>query len=200
MVKFLKAQYRNMMAALVAIIAIVGLSACSGSTSSSQSKSQQVTEDYQAAAEAAVPYPLDEVKKGGFLERKLLRENLLRQNNSNRLAYVILLNQQGQPIVQYPIRGMVFDLNSQMTTQDRINGCVSSSSCGGVVTRAPGDNGTWGDEPHAIGFFTTEGVEIKYNGLYIESDSPQDITTKPLIVYNADAAKPSVSSGGVPTK
>ena len=166
----------------------------------SQQTSQQVVEDYQKAAETAVPYPLADMQKGGWLERRLLVENLKRQNDSHRIAYVVLLNQQGQPIIQYTIQGMVFDLNSQLTTEDKINGynCGGSNNCyGQTVTKSPGDNGTWGPEPKAIGFFTTEGVEVKWNGLYLEADSPMDIQTKPLIVYDAGSAKPSTTGGGV---
>lgn len=190
---------------VVAVIATMGLllAACTSSgpekPKDSQQSSQQVVEDYQKAAETAVPYPLADMQKGGWLERRLLVENLKRQNDAHRIAYVTLLNYEGQPIVQYTIQGMVFDLNSQLTTEDKINGynCGQNSCYGQSVTKSPGDNGTWGPEPHAIGFFTTEGVEIKWNGYYLESDSPQDITTKPLIVYNADTAKPSTSGGGV---
>ncbi len=164
----------------------------------SQQTSQQVVENYQKAAEAQVPYPSAEMIKGGWLERTLLKENLLRQNDKNRLAYVTLLNVNGQPITQFTIQGMVFSLNSQMTTEDKLNYSGCGNNCGNAVaTKSPGDNATWGPEPDGIGFFTTEGVEIKWNGLYLESDSPLNLTTKPLIIYDASTAKPSVSAGGV---
>lgn len=184
---------------MVVLLAFVA-TACSGQPPApdSQKKSQNIVESYQESAETEVPYPLAQMKRGGWLERRLLKENLLRQNDAHRIAYVTLLNTLGAPITQYTIQGMVFSLNSQMTTEDKITYRGCDSSCGtAVVTKSPGDNGTWGPEPDGIGFFTTEGVEIKWNGLYIESDSPQNLTTKPLIVYNADTAKPSTSAGGV---
>lgn len=191
-------------AVLLATLACMGvvLAACNNkgpaTPTDSQQTSQQVVEDYQHAAESQVPYPSAQMIKGGWLERTLLVENLLRQNNTKRLAYVTLLNQQGQPIIQFTIQGMVFSLNSQLTTEDKLNYSGCGTNCGNAVTtKSPGDNGTWGPEPDGIGFFTTQGVEIKWNGLYLESDSPLDITTKPLIVYNVDTAKPSVSAGGV---
>ncbi len=180
----------------LAVAGLLVLTACQGDNTS-QDKSQAVVESYQQAAEKGVPYPLAEVQKGGFLERKLLVENLLRQNNSNRIAYVTLLNQLGQPIVQYTIQGMVFSLNSQLTTEDRVNGC--GSGCG-AVTKSPGDNGTWGPEPDGVGFFDTNGVEHKWNGLYLESDAADHILTKPLITYDISGAKPSVSAGRVTSK
>lgn len=178
------------------VFLLTGASSCDSSPNS-QTNSQAIVEDYQKAAEAQVPYPKPEMIKGGWLERTLLKENLLRQNDKNRIAYVTLLNQLGQPIVQYTIQGMVFSLNSQMTTADRINEC--GSACG-AVTKSPGDNGTWGPEPDGIGFFDTNGVEHKWNGLYLESDAPDGITTKPIITYDVNGATPSVKAGGVKTK
>jgi len=186
---------------LGALVFVLGLAACQSTSgpakSDSQQSSQQVTEDYITAANNAVPYPLSQMKSGGWLERTLLKENLLRQNNAHRLAYVTLLNVQGQPIAQYTIQGMVFSLNSAMTTEDKISNFDCGDHCGyAVTTKSPGDNGTWGPEPDGIGFFDTNGVEHKWNGLYLESDSPDNLTTKPLIVYNIDA-KPTVTGGGV---
>ena len=186
--------------ATLAVLIGVTLTACSEGppASDSQQQSQRTVETYQHAAEAAVQYPLAEMQRGGWLERRLLRENLLRQNDAHRIAYVTLLNTLGAPITQYTVQGMVFSLNSQMTTEDKITYAGCGSNCGNsAVTKSPGDNATWGPEPDGIGFFTTEGVEIKWNGLYIESDSPQNLTTKPLIVYNPGTAKPSTSAGGV---
>ncbi len=185
------------------ILAVMGamilmLAFTSQSVASSQSDAQGVSEQYIGAATKAVPYPLPQMMRGGWLERRLLRENLLRQNDAQRIAYVTLLSDvDAQPIVQYKIQGMVFSLNSQLTTTDRTNDC--GVDCG-TVTDSPGDNGTWGPEPDGISFFTTEGVQIKWNGNYLETDSAQVIPTKPVIVYNVDS-RPSVSAGGVkPTK
>lgn len=147
------------------------------------------------AAQTAEPYPLAQMKSGGFLERSLLTENLLRQNDKHRLAYVVLLNMQGQPIAQYPIKGMVFSLNSQLTRTDQTERHGQYGD-GSTVVTAVGDNGTFGSEPDGIGFFTTSGVEIKWNGLYVESDAPLDLKTKPLITYNVNQS-PSVDHGGV---
>jgi hypothetical protein len=167
---------------------------------SSQKASQTVVEQYAAAAATAVPYPLADMLRGAWLERRLLVENLKRQNDPKRLAYVTLLNTQGQPIIQFSIQGMVFSLNSQMTTEDTVKDYNTRNGVDVAVTKSPGDNATWGPEPDGVGFFTTEGVEVKWNGLYLESDSPLNITTKPVIVYDASTAKPSVSGGGVGSK
>lgn len=188
----------KLLTVVVALGAMMVASADScGGGSSSQNASQAQTESYTKAATSQVPYPQAQMDQGGWLERRLLKENLLRQNDKNRIAYVTLLNMEGQPITQFTIQGMVFDLNSQMTTEDIVNDGSGDGGGGNTVTRAAGDNGTWGPEPPAIGFFTTEGVEVKWNGTYIETDSPLDLTTKPLITYNAATAQAPKDASGV---
>lgn len=185
--------------AALAVIAVV-LAGCAKGDDNAQARSQAQTEEYTQAATNAVPYPSAAMTKGGWLERRLLKENLLRQNNADRIAYVTLLNQQGQPIVQYTIQGMVVSLNSQMTTEDTIGRYCNEGNCDRISTKAAGDNGTWGPEPEGITFFTTEGVQVKWNGLYLEADSPIDLTTKPLIVYDASTAKAPDTASGVKSK
>lgn len=193
-----KRTIRSSVAVLAAIGIMIGVTAgaCSGDDKKSgAAKDKETLSGVRAAAQTAVPYPFAQMKSGGFLERKLLTENLLRQNDTNRVAYVVLLSQQGQPITQYTIQGMVFSLNSQLTQTNQSEKHGSDSS-GTVVVDSVGDNGTFGPEPDGIGFFTTSGVEVKWNGLYIESDAPLDIKTKPLVTYNVND-KPSVDKGGV---
>lgn len=187
--------------AALAVMMIVGLGstagACGGS-SSSQKNDQKMLADARSSAQKAVPYPVSELKRGGWLERRLLRENLLRENDPNRLAWAVLLNMQGNPVMQWPIKGRVFSLDSQMTTTNVTechNGCSSP-----VTLDAIGDNGTFGGEPHMVAFFTTNGVEIKVSvgggSTVIESDAPVHFTTKPVITYNEND-RPSVDHGGV---
>jgi len=186
----------------VLVIGTPVLAACNGSSKpqppSPQAQGQQITDDYQAAATNSVKYPLDKMKAGGWLERRLLQENLLRQNDPNRIAYVTELLPNGIVWAKYTIQGMVFDLNSQMTPTDEVT-CHASGCTAPVVTASPGDNGTWGPEPNMLAFFDTNGVEHKWNGLLSEADSPENTTTKPLVIYNVSAT-PSVTEGGVKAK
>jgi len=189
----------------VAALAVIGIvlgstaGACSSdSKKSGQEKDTQTLSAVRKAAQTAVPYPLADVRRGGFLERRLLKENLLRQNDPKRLAYVTLLTDQVQIVATYPIQGMVFNLNSQLTTTQQAERHGSDGG-GTVALDSIGDNGTFGPEPHAIGFFTTNGVEIKWSGTYIESDAPLDLKSKPLLTYNVNQS-PSVNHGGVKTK
>lgn len=182
-------------ATIVALGTTAGACSSGGGDKKGTEKDSQTLSSVLQAAQTAEPYPLAQMKSGGWLERSLLTENLLRQNDKHRLAYVTLLSMQGQPIAQYPIQGMVFSLNSQLTRTDQTEKHGQYGD-GSTVVTAVGDNGTFGPEPDGIGFFTTSGVEVKWNGLYVESDAPLDLKTKPLITYNVNQA-PSVDHGGV---
>lgn len=192
----MKTRTRNVALALAGVGVLIACTAesCSSNTSS-QDTSQHLTNDYTNAATSQVPYPLNDMKAGGWTERQMLKEHLERQNNPKALRYITFLTQQGQVVATYPVQGLVFDPNSQMTTSQVVNGYGSS---GGGVTQAAGDNGTWGPEAGSAAFFTTSGVEIQVPAsmTWIESDAPLNLTTKPLITYDASAA-PSVSAGGV---
>lgn len=187
---------RSVVAALAGVGLVATLAACDTGTSA-QSQAQSVTNDYQRAAQQAVPYPLDAMKSGGWTERRALGEHLGRENDPNAIRWVTWLTQQGQVIATWPIKGMVFDPNSQMTnSQSVVGSCGSSSSC--TTVAAPGDNGTWGPEAGAAAFFTTSNVEVQLpaSAIWVESDAPLNITDKPLITYNANTA-PSVDHGGL---
>lgn len=178
----------------IAVFLFAGASACDPTTNS-QSDAQKTTEAYQDAATKTVPYPLDKMKAGGWTERRLLQEHLLRQNDPNGVRWVVWLSQQGQVIAQWPIKGMVFDPNSQLSNAQSI---TWGSGGGSGVVDAPGDNGTWGPEAGTAAFFTTGGVEIQLPkaAIWVEADAPLNITDKPLITYNVQAA-PSVDHGGL---
>lgn len=186
--------------AAVSTLVLAGCSA--SSTDSAQMESQQTTEQYQEASQKAVPYPLPQMKAGGWLERQSLKEHLLRQNDPNAIRYIVLMTSQGQVIGQYTIKGMVFDPNSQMTNDNQLVSGWSGGSSNtyyNEVVNAPGDNGTWGPEAGNAAFFTAQNVEIQVPvGMnWIESDSPLNITSTPLVTLNANA-KPSVDHGGAP--
>lgn len=186
----------------VALVAIgvflaTGASSCEGQDAA-QTQSQATTDAYQKAATQTVPYPLDTMKAGGWTERRLLSEHLLRQNDPGGIRWVVWLSQQGQVISQWPIKGMVFDPNSQLSNSQTISGCPGSGSACGAVVDSPGDNGTWGPEAGTAAFFTTGNVEIQLPpaAIWVESDAPLNITTQPLITYNV-GDKPSVDHGGL---
>ncbi len=182
-----------MTAILVALVATFGLAACSSpAEQTSQGESQKTTEAYTESATKAVPYPLEQMKQGGWLERQNLRERLIRYSDPNKLSYIYLFSAQGQLMANYTVKGKVSNASSQMTTSQVVNDYCGSGCQEWVATDAPMDDGTWGPSEDAIFFYTPEGVMIQWNSLYVLSDSPLDLTTQPVLVYNTSSKPTSV--------
>lgn len=187
-----KLTHRQKLLATLTAVGILPIALMADSCgSSAQSQAQQVTEQYSQHAQNAVPYPLTQMDAGGWTERTLLKERLLRQNDPNAIHYVYLLTPQGGLVGQWTIKGMVFSPNSQMTNTQSIT-WSSGGSASGVVD-APGDNGTWGPEAFCYDFFTTAGNEVRLPCTVlapIESDTPMSFSQPPVITYDANQKSP----------
>lgn len=179
------------------VIALTGCTA--NSNDSSQANSQNTSDWIGNTAQSAVPYPKTAMQASGWTERQELTENLERQSNKNAVKYVDLITQQGQIIATYPIQGMVFDPNSQLTNSQNIDTGYSNSNLYDGVVDSVGDNGTWGPEAGSAAFFTTSGVEVivPTGLLWIESDAPLNITSTPIISYNENETPSSSYGNGV---
>lgn len=194
-----KNRWRIVIAMVLAAFAML-VAACDYGEPTSQETSQDLSEKIAKAAtdpaQGGVSYPFGEMQAGGWREEQMLAEHLKRQASPSSQRYVVFLTQQGQLVTQFAIQGMVFDPNSQMTTTQMVNRHYTGNE--GVVTNAPGDNGTYGPEAGAAAFFTTSGVEIQVpkGMIWIESDSPLGITSTPLVTYNINAV-PTYNGGGV---
>lgn len=174
----------------LAFIATIPLMAdsCSGDHKpSAAQRSQSLTETYQQRLEAAVPYPLDAMKDS--VERRNLRERLLRFNRPDKIGYVYLLSDTGSVVAFYTIKGKISSTESQMTASD-VSECHGPSCGGTVVRQSPGDDGSYGPNEPGVFFFTTEDVLVQWNGKFVYADAPLKVTTAPLIV-ETPGAKPS---------
>jgi hypothetical protein len=167
---------------------------CSGEDeASTQEKSQNITEEYSQAAEKAVPYPLEEMEEGGWLERMNLRERHIRYSDPNKISYIYLFSDQGQLMANYTVKGKVSNTSSQMTTATQLVDSCGSGCKSLIGIEAPMDDGTWGPSEDAIFFFTTDGVMIQWPGEYVLADAPLDLTTQPVLVYNTGSSPTSVA-------
>jgi hypothetical protein len=178
---------------------LVACTSTTPSTDAQQGNAQNTTAQIENAATHAVPYPINQMEQGGWTEEQLLREHLLRQNDPNAVRYVTWLTMNGQVIATWTIKGMVFDPNSQMTNTQQVTYCSNANGGGACsVTEAPGDNGTYGPEAGAAAFFTTNDTEVQLppGALWVESDSPLNITTTPLITYDLNQT-PNDNQGGL---
>lgn len=152
---------------LTALLALT-FTACEGEETNARAEGQKLTEQAYEQQSAAVPYPADQLKDS--LERRNLRERLLRQNESDRIGYVYVLSF-GKFIGYYTIKGKVSSTQSQMTPSDSIEsqGC---SGCGRLTAEAPGDDGSYGANEEGVFFFTVDGAMVQTSTDYIYADQP----------------------------
>jgi uncharacterized protein YceK len=152
---------------------VVVLSGCEGdSKESSSEKGQKLTEQAFAQQDAAVPYPVNELKDSQ--ERRNLRERLLRQNDPDRIGYVYFV-QFGKFMGYWTITGKVSSTQSQMTPSDLTEYACNDemSGCQAVIKEAPGDDGSYGANEPGVFFFTTEGAMVQLpEDSYVYADQP----------------------------
>lgn len=178
--------------AALAVAATIGLTACDSGTpdQSAQSTGQQQTEDAFAKQQSAVPYPNEQLKDS--LERRNVKERLLRYNNPNKIGYIYLLTDTGGIYTYFTIKGKVSSTDSQMTTSELVvTKCHASNGCNEVTVPAPGDDGSYGPNEPGVFFFTADGVMVTWNGRYLLTDAPLKIEDKGLVLTYVDGSKPT---------
>lgn len=156
----------------LALVTVTGLAACDSTKESAQTKGQAQTEQAYQQQSSAVPYPADQLRDS--LERRNIKERLLRTNKPNAISYVYVMSF-GKTIGYYTIKGKVSSTQSQMTTDQLIQQTCVSGGCGTDVVSAPGDDGSYGQNEPGIFFFVTTGQMVETNLDYIVSDSPLPI-------------------------
>jgi hypothetical protein len=166
---------------IVTIVAASSLTllGCSrqANTGGAQEQGQKQTETAFKQQSTAVPYPVRELTDS--LERRNVRERLLRTNKPNAISYVYLLSMTGQYVGYYVIKGKVSSTQSQMTTSQLITwACPNNiASCAwdrmqSNVINAPGDDGSYGDNESGVFFFTSDGTMVTTSMEYVQSDQP----------------------------
>jgi hypothetical protein len=162
----------------VGTIALTAAS-CDDSTSgtSAQAKGEKLTEQAFKQQSEAVPYPVEKLTDS--LERRNIRERLLRTNNPTRIQYVYLLGDTGTYLGYYAIKGKVSSTQSQMTADQTE---LDHGSHGQSVVSAPGDDGSYGANEAGIFFFTTEGVMVTTDLRYVVADAPLKVDAPKLNV------------------
>jgi outer membrane murein-binding lipoprotein Lpp len=149
--------------AAVAVVALLLAGCASGKdTSSQRKKDQAVVDTYSQRLSSAVPYPLAQMRDS--IERRNLRERLLRFNKPAKLGYVYLMSF-GKFLGYYTIRGKISSTESQMT-----------------VTDSMGDDGSYGPNEQGVFFFTTGGVMVQTNLDYVYSDAPLNVGDVPQLL------------------
>lgn len=167
---------KKILALIVAILLAVTLTACDRDRKNTSSDDGQKLKDQSYAQQAAaVPFPVEDLRDS--LERRNLRERLLRQNDADKIGYVYILSF-GKFLGYYTITGKVSSTQSQMTPEDLTDYACDDglSGCQAQVLSAPGDDGSYGENETGVFFFTTEGAMVQVSTEYIYSDQPIAVT------------------------
>lgn len=166
-------------AILTAAACMLALAGCTApSAPSAQDDGQALTEQAYQQQSTAVPYPVDQLRDS--LERRNVRERLLRTNKPNAVGYVYLLSMTGDYVGYYAIKGKVSSTQSQMTTSQLLTWTCRAGGCESGTVDAPGDDGSYGANEDGIFFFTTEGVMVTTSMPYIVSDAPLSVSAPKL--------------------
>jgi hypothetical protein len=166
--------------ALVLLVLVAGCGVANASKPDWFKDSELLSNDIAHAANSAVPYPIEAVKAGGFLERKNQVEKLKRFSNPNKLGFVYVMSF-GKFIGYYAIKGKVSAVNSSLTNVNQTWDC--GADCQTVVDSI-GDDGTFG--PNEGGdrgkfFFTTGGVMVLTDLDIMYVDKPLEIGNIPQL-------------------
>lgn len=99
------------------------------------------------------------------------------------LGYIVLLSDSGAVVGKFVVDGKVSSLNSYLFPayeQNKYNGSDA------VIEReVAGIDGTYGTNVSGIFFFDVQGSYIEWNGKYIYSDTPMEISN-PVIHYEGE--------------
>lgn len=175
---------------------------CGASSTSTQRAAQNVTQQVGKQLNVGGDYPLSQMH-GMTQEQKNDRERLLRLNDPNKIGYLSVILANGQVLGYWTIKGKFSSTESALLNTQDISNCsngkTSGDSCS--VVDSLGDDGTYGGEECA----TNNGVfffDVK-NALHevcpgsatvVYSDVPENYTTKPIVVENANE-KPTSTAG-----
>lgn len=126
----------------------------------------------------SVPYPEAQMKDS--LERRNLRERLLRFNKPQKVGYLYLMSF-GKFVGYYVVKGKISSVQSQMTQTDQTWDC--GDSCTAVVD-SMGDDGSFGPNEggdRGVFFFTSTGVLVETTLDWVYSDAPLTIDVPNLL-------------------
>ncbi len=96
--------------------------------------------------------------------------------------YVVFLNDMGQPIDYFTTKGKCSSSNKRLTDPTKIVEGDRGSYRGSFDVPGPSTDGTYGESDEYIFCRTVDEKYKQWNGEYLMSDKPFELTIKPLIV------------------
>ena len=143
---------------------------------------EQTETNHQRLARAIPPPQLNDSQ-----ERRNLVRRLQLVNDPNRISFIYLLSANGNIVFYSSVRGKVSSLNSMLTTSQQV---VTTPMPVGTYTQnvieSPDFDGTYGENPHGVFWFTEDGTYMEWNGTYFISDRPTRLTQDPIMVMQVN--------------
>ncbi|HEY4032861.1 MAG TPA: hypothetical protein VGL94_02730 [Ktedonobacteraceae bacterium] len=148
---------------------------------------QAAIEQNQQRLDNIEPLP----KMTDSLERKNLIKRAQTFNNPNKISYIYLYSF-GKLIMYDTVKGKVSALNSSLTSSQQFvdsggkqigdsNSCIGSTdNC--YQLNAPSVDGSYGTNGQGIFYYNENGAYREWNGQYILSDQPFNLTNQPDLV------------------
>lgn len=142
--------------------------------------SEKISDQIARQQMSAVPYPLAQMRDS--LERRNLRERLLRFNKPQKIGYLYVMSF-GKFVGYYVVKGKISSVQSQMTNSDQVWDAGSGEQ-GETVVDSIGDDGSFGPNEggdRGVFFFTATGVLVETTLDWIYSDAPLKIDVPNLL-------------------
>jgi hypothetical protein len=173
---------------LLSIIAVLLFVGCEIQTSPVSSYQIEAKKSEEAQQKLINSTPIPEITDS--LERKNVAKRAEIFNEQNKVSYIYLINY-GRIMAFYTVKGKVSSLRSYLAPTEKlvnfrgkncstINYSTESADC--YAVEAPDLDGTYGENVSGIFFFTTDGAYVEWNGDYMMSDQPLQLTDKPALV------------------
>jgi len=154
------------------VLAALILSGC-GQAASTSNK----TDQSKKAKEAA-----ESITFASNAEIDNIKKRLELTSDPALLGFVMLLNETGQPVAYYGVKGKITSSGKRLTPKQKLVRGDRGEWGGDFVFNAPSDEGTHGSSDPYIYFWTSGGQYIQWNGKYLYSDKPFRLSVKPLVI------------------
>lgn len=179
------------------VVGAITLSGCSDvAVTNSLGDSTKTLEQTQKKLIDTVPVP----QINNSQTRKAVAERATVFDAKNKTTYVYLVSF-GKVMAFYPVNGQVVSLRSYLTPVEQVvnsngvpcvtanrgdngePGCTHGGSSNGYVVGTPDIDGTYGDNPDGVFFFTADtNAYVEWKGDYMVSDQPLKLATQPELI------------------
>ena len=190
---------------------MVALAGCAGAIEDNESQGEDLAEDtgidtedvnvgesmvFEMTYTESNHYELVRGQPPVQMDESLERANLIQRyeylNDRSNTHHVYMLSHDGKVMNYEVAQGKVSSVNSKLTNDKQIVEAPGSGFRGGSgagadganfkVVESPQADGSYGENGDAIFFFTTSGEYVEYNGIYVVSEEPKQITTEVTLV------------------